>query len=140
MPVQQNISCWTDHDKCHARRRERRRARRPRDRLPAPRVRLRVRGARLHGDRGRRGVPEAAARVLHAVRLIKELKTENQQLQQQKDTLENQCEALKADHDRMSRELEEARSASATVERFEEKRRIIEEKVGGLLEKLDEIG
>jgi len=79
-------------------------------------------------------------KVLKAVRLIKDLRAENSQLMQQREVLENQCEMLEEDHQRMNRELEESRQAAATLERFEEKRRIIEEKVGGLLEKLEEIG
>jgi len=79
-------------------------------------------------------------KVLKAVRLIKDLRVENSNLQQQKQAMESQFEALKEDHQRMSRELEESRQAAASLERFEEKRRIIEEKVGGLLEKLEEIG
>jgi chaperonin cofactor prefoldin len=79
-------------------------------------------------------------KVLKAVRLIKDLRVENANLQQQKQTVESQIEALKEDHQRMSRELEESRQTAARLERFEEKRRIIEEKVGGLLEKLEEIG
>ena len=72
-------------------------------------------------------------KVLKAVRLIKDLRAENSQLMQQREVLEK-------DHQRMNRELEESRQAAATLECFEEKRRIIEEKVGGLLEKLEEIG
>jgi len=79
-------------------------------------------------------------KVLQAVRLIKELRSENSQLQLQQGELHSQCEDLKEDNQRLSRELEEARQAAATLERFEEKRRIIEEKVGGLLAKLEEIG
>lgn len=79
-------------------------------------------------------------KVLQAVRLIKELRSENSQLQLQQDELHNQCEELREDNQRMSRELEEARQTAASLERFEEKRRIIEEKVGGLLAKLEEIG
>jgi chaperonin cofactor prefoldin len=79
-------------------------------------------------------------KVLQAVRLIKELRSENSQLQQHHEELQGQCEELQEDNQRMSRELEEAQQATATIERFEEKRRIIEEKVGGLLAKLEEIG
>jgi len=79
-------------------------------------------------------------KVLMAVRLIKELRTENSQLQRQRTEMQSQFEALKEDHQRISRELEDSRQAAATFEQFEEKRRIIEEKVGGLLAKLEEIG
>jgi predicted nucleic acid-binding Zn-ribbon protein len=79
-------------------------------------------------------------KVLKAVRLIQDLRTENQQLQQSQLELQARYEALKEDRDRMNRELETSRQAAATLEQFEEKRRLIEEKVGGLLEKLEEIG
>jgi hypothetical protein len=79
-------------------------------------------------------------KVLNAIRLIKELRAENSQLQQQRDELESLCETLKEDQQRMSRELEENRANATTLGRFEEKRRIIEEKVGGLLEKLEQVG
>ena len=79
-------------------------------------------------------------RVLKAVQLIQDLKAENRQLQQLKQELEARCENLQEDHDRMHHQLEEARQSAATLEQFEEKRRQIEEKVGGLLEKLEEIG
>ena len=79
-------------------------------------------------------------KVIKAVRLIKELRDENSQLQVERNELENHCETLKEDNRKMSHELEEARMASATLEQFEEKRRVIEEKVGGLLDKLEEIG
>jgi outer membrane murein-binding lipoprotein Lpp len=79
-------------------------------------------------------------KVLHAVSLIKDLKAENSRLTKQRDALEEQMQAFKEERERMNRELDQARFEAATVERFEEKRRIIEEKVGGLLEKLEEIG
>lgn len=79
-------------------------------------------------------------KVLKAVRLIQDLRAENQQLQQMQLELQARYEALKEDRDQMNRELETSRQAAATLEQFEEKRRLIEEKVGGLLEKLEEIG
>ena len=79
-------------------------------------------------------------KVLQAVRLIQELRTENTELHKQRELLENQFESLKEDNQRISRELEQTRHRAASVEHFEEKRRIIEEKVGGVLEKLEEIG
>jgi chromosome segregation ATPase len=79
-------------------------------------------------------------KVLKAVRLIQDLRAENQQLQQTQLELQARYEALKEDRDRMNHELETSRQAAATLEQFEEKRRLIEEKVGGLLEKLEEIG
>lgn len=79
-------------------------------------------------------------KVLKAVRLIQELRAENDQLQQQQEEWKSHLEVLKEDNLRLSQELEQKRSAAAQVEQFEEKRRVIEEKVGGLLEKLDQVG
>lgn len=79
-------------------------------------------------------------RVLKAVRMIQDLKTENTRLRQQREGLENDVAGLQREQERLSRDLEAARHAAATVEQFEESRRILEEKVGGLLEKLDQIG
>lgn len=79
-------------------------------------------------------------RVLKAVRMIQDLKTENTRLRQQREGLENEVAGMQREQERLTRELEGARHAAATVEQFEESRRILEEKVGGLLEKLDQIG
>lgn len=79
-------------------------------------------------------------KVLKAVRLIQELRAENSELQRKKSALQEQYEALQEDNQRLSRELEQSRLAAASAEQFAEKRRQIEEKVGGLLEKLEEIG
>ncbi len=79
-------------------------------------------------------------KVLRAVRMIQDLKTENTRLRQQREGLESEIVGLQQEQERLARELEDAHQAAATVERFEESRRIIEEKVGGLLEKLDQIG
>jgi hypothetical protein len=59
------------------------------------------------------------ARVDGAIELIRELRQENARLQ----------------HD-----LTEAREIAAQVTQFESKRRLIEERVGGLLDKLEAMG
>lgn len=79
-------------------------------------------------------------RVLKAVRTIQELRGENERLKRQRAELENAHAALQERAERLSGELEQARAAAATVDGYEESRRILEEKVGGLLEKLDQIG
>ncbi len=79
-------------------------------------------------------------RVLKAVRLIQELRGENARLMQRRTELEQQLSAMQAEKERNERELAEARAAVAGIERIEENRRMIEEKVGGLLEKLEQIG
>ena len=79
-------------------------------------------------------------KVLKAVRLIQELRSENDRLQRQRTQLESEFAALHERSEQLGCDLEAARAVAATVENFEEHRRIIEEKVGGLLEKLDQIG
>ena len=79
-------------------------------------------------------------KVLKAVSLIQDLRVENTRLQERASELENRYAELQEERDRIDRQLEAARQDTAAVENFEEKRREIEEKVGGLLEKLDQIG
>jgi len=78
-------------------------------------------------------------RVLTAVKRIQELKSENETLVEQRDKLESQLTALNDRALRAENELVEARSHAAQVDKMEDKRRLIEEKVGGLLDKLDSI-
>ena len=79
-------------------------------------------------------------RVLKAVGLIQDLRTENSRLQKQASEWESRFVALEETNGDLERELADARQNSAVVEDFEQKRRVIDEKVGGLLEKLDQIG
>ena len=78
-------------------------------------------------------------KVLSAVRRIQELKTENASLTEQRDELASQIEALNDRTNRAESEVEDARSQAALVDQMEDKRKLIEEKVGGLLDKLDSI-
>ena len=78
-------------------------------------------------------------KVLTAVQRIQELKAENETLVARRNELESLMEALKARVDQAESQLAEARSQAAVVDEMEDKRKIIEEKVGGLLEKLDSI-
>jgi len=78
-------------------------------------------------------------KVLSAVRRIQDLKTENEALAVQRDELARQVEALNDRANRAESELADARSQAAQVDRMEDKRKLIEEKVGGLLDKLDSI-
>jgi predicted nucleic acid-binding Zn-ribbon protein len=79
-------------------------------------------------------------KVLKAIQRIQDLRAENAQLQLQRDELRGLCEVLKEDNQKLSRQLGESQAAAASLENFEEKRRLMEEKVGGLLEKLAQIG
>jgi FtsZ-binding cell division protein ZapB len=78
-------------------------------------------------------------KVLDAVHRIKELKQDNESLVNQKNQLEAQITDLKSENDRVQRALDETRTQAAQVVQMEDKRRLIEEKVGDLLEKLDTI-
>ncbi len=79
-------------------------------------------------------------KVAEAIELIKDLRSENSTLRQQREELQSRCETLETESVRMNRELEQTRQGAARSEHFEEKRREIEEKVGGLLEKLEALG
>jgi len=86
-------------------------------------------------------------KVLEAVELIKELRSENQRLTGRNQELEGQAVALEAQIDglaeqntSLSHELAEASRQAGTVEVYEEKRKEIEDKVGGLLKKLEALG
>ena len=76
------------------------------------------------------------AKVMTAIRRIQELKSENEDLVSRRDALERQVEALKLQVSRVEGELSVARQQAAVVVQWEDKRRLIEEKVGGLLESL----
>lgn len=79
------------------------------------------------------------AKVMTAVRRIQELKSENETLAGRRDELERQVAALKDQVSRTQEELSAVRQQAAVVARWEDKRRLIEEKVGGLLETLESI-
>ncbi len=86
-------------------------------------------------------------KVLEAVELIKELRSENQRLSGRNSELEGQVTALEAQieglaeqNTNLNQELAEARQQAGTVEVYEEKRKEIEDKVGGLLAKLEALG
>lgn len=79
-------------------------------------------------------------KVLLAMRSIQDLRNENARLEGERDALQDRCTSLYDDREKLNRELEETRVVAASVERFEEKRRAMEERVGALLEKLEQIG
>jgi hypothetical protein len=80
------------------------------------------------------------AKVADAIELIKGLRSENVRLQSQCRDLESRVGDLTDAGARLQRDLAEAREAAAQVEQFEAKRRLIEERVGGLLDKLEAMG
>jgi FtsZ-binding cell division protein ZapB len=80
------------------------------------------------------------AKVAVAIELIKDLRSENARLQVQCRDLEHQVVELTDAGARRQHALAEARDATAQVKQFEAKRRLIEERVGGLLDKLEAMG
>lgn len=93
-------------------------------------------------------------KIVEAVALIKELRTENQRLssrcevlsaqvqglEAQVEGLEAQVEGLGTDRDRLAREMAAGSSVAGDIESYEEKRKEVEERVGGLLQKLAALG
>lgn len=80
------------------------------------------------------------AKVLEAITLIKELRTENQRLDGRCKELEARVLELEDQNGRLNHELDAARETAADVEVYEEKRKEIEDKVGGLLQQLEALG
>ena len=80
------------------------------------------------------------SKVLEAIQLIKQLRQENQRLQERCDELVASCGEIEAKNTRLSSELEESGQRAADLEVYEEKRKEVEAKVGGLLEQLEALG
>ena len=79
-------------------------------------------------------------KVLEAIQLIKQLRQENQGLQERCDELVAGCDELEAKNTRLSSELEELGHQATGLEVYEEKRKEVEAKVGSLLEQLEALG
>ena len=80
------------------------------------------------------------AKVLEAIQLIKQLRQENNGLQEQCDELATRCGDLEAENERLNSELVVAGVQACDLEVYEEKRKEVEAKVGGLLEQLEALG
>ena len=80
------------------------------------------------------------AKVLEAIQVIKQLRQENKGLQEQNGSLTSRCAELEERNARMSSELEEVGQRAGDLEVYEEKRKEVEAKVGGLLEQLEALG
>jgi chromosome segregation ATPase len=80
------------------------------------------------------------AKVLEAIQRIKQLKQENQALQDRCEELEANCADFKATNERLTSELETVGQQASDLEDYEEKRKEVEAKVGGLLEQLEALG
>ena len=80
------------------------------------------------------------SKVLEAVGLIKELRAENGRLSARCDELAAQVADLEDSRARLSEELAGAKATVGDVEGYEEKRKEVEDRVGGLLQKLAALG
>jgi len=87
------------------------------------------------------------AKVQETIETIQMLRSENTQLKDRCGELKDRCEELESsandlrnERDRMRQELDDSSATVAQVEQYEEKRRVIEAKVGSLLEKLEAMG
>jgi len=80
------------------------------------------------------------AKVNQTIERMQELRRVNADLEQRNQQLEESAGSLRNERDQLQRRLAEASTAAAQVEEFEEKRRLIEQKVGSLLEKLEAMG
>lgn len=79
-------------------------------------------------------------KVLEAIEIIKGLRHENGELGARCSDLEGRLHEAEEQRSRLQRDLDEARETAAQAEHFEEKRRLVEEKVGSLLSKLEAMG
>ncbi|MCP4290740.1 MAG: hypothetical protein GY780_02740 [bacterium] len=79
-------------------------------------------------------------KVLEAIKLIKELRSENAELKTQLEDLEMRNLEFEETNSKLNHQLDEVRQSAATVEVYEEKRKEIESKVGGLLDQLEALG
>lgn len=79
-------------------------------------------------------------KVLEAIKLIKELRTENARLTGGVEDLEMRNLELEEQNSKLNHQLNESQQQAANVEVYEEKRKEIESRVGGLLEQLEALG
>lgn len=79
-------------------------------------------------------------RVVEAVALIQDLRAENHRLATRCDALAAEVGELEAGRLRLVQELADAKASAGDIESYEEKRKEIEDRVGGLLRKLAAIG
>jgi hypothetical protein len=79
-------------------------------------------------------------KVVEAVNLIKTLRAEKDAISRRCEELEGRIAELSETNAKLEQELGRSREAALRAEQYEEKRRLIEEKVGGLLEKLEALG
>lgn len=78
-------------------------------------------------------------RVEEAVALIQKLRRENQELHERCGALDGRCVALQDEREHLRRQLDEARELADAAADFQQRRQLIEDKVAGLLDKLEGI-
>ena len=79
-------------------------------------------------------------KVIEAIKLIKELRTENNRLKGGNEDLELRNLELEELNSKLNHQLNESQQQAADVEVYEEKRKEIESRVGGLLDQLEALG
>jgi len=79
-------------------------------------------------------------KVLEAIKLIKELRDENGRLKGRLEEIESRSLELEEQNSKLNHQLGEVRQQAADVEVYEEKRKEIETRVGGLLDQLEALG
>ena len=79
-------------------------------------------------------------KVLGAIKLIKELREENAGLKAQLEDLEMRNLEFEEMNSKLNHQLDDVQQQAANVEVYEEKRKEIESKVGGLLDQLEALG
>ncbi len=79
-------------------------------------------------------------KVLGAIKLIKELREENAGLKTQLEDLEMRNLEFEEMNSKLNHQLDDVQQQATNVEVYEEKRKEIESKVGGLLEQLEALG
>ncbi len=79
-------------------------------------------------------------KVLGAIKLIKELREENAGLKVQLEELEMRNLEFEEMNSKLNHQLDDVQQQAANVEVYEEKRKEIESKVGGLLDQLEALG
>lgn len=79
-------------------------------------------------------------KVLKAVSVIEELRAENLRLEAEADQWQEKYNDKQDQFEKLQKDLDQAREQLESAADMEQKRRTIEEKVGGLLSKLDSIG
>lgn len=79
-------------------------------------------------------------KVLEAIKLIKELREENGRLEGRVEELELRNLELEEQNSKLNHQLGDMQQQAANVEVYEEKRKEIEARVGGLLDQLEALG